>query len=474
MTPNFAIKSENLAPARRALAERVIEHALPAIARHLDAATEAWEADGRRMVRVWDLLEFSVALDGTDLRVSYLLDDAGVGRPVVHANLARPIGSFGWHFAFDPVLAQACRAVGMPVPALIGPTGNFMHRVLGLTFRRYMDWNRLRRSVLRALALDPLLASLVRRMFSSGRASIDDFNWVERHQRELSLVAIESPGLLPFLKFGERAEGQLIEHFDRLMAEAGMTPSARRKLERWGSEAFDTAMDFCVLEDWREVMARYANLLDRLQVECDPEVMFTELAMASGPHAPDWYLRALFNEVQSLEANYPDDDPYPVDFPETTRWIASNPPEPDENQKRAGWMWIVTQSRKYFAIEEARSAQPWAVPCGEIAIGRYSVTPIAGLAQLREEALAMRNCLETLEEDCRSGRLVVFRITKGDRRVACFTLCRVEHPTAFWQLSRIAGKANSPVAPEVTEVAMAVAGKLGRVQGFTTLSALPE
>jgi hypothetical protein len=463
MTPNFAIKSENLAPARRALAERAIVHALPAIVRHLDAATQAWEADGRRMVRVWDLLEFSVALDGTDLRVAYLMDDAGLGRAILHADLSRPIGSFGWHIVFDPVLAEACRAVGMPVAALTGATGIFMHRVLGLTFRRYVDWNRLRRSVLHALALDPLVSSLVRRTFTHACAAIDDFNWVERHQRELSLVAIESSGLLPFLQFGERGEGSLVEIFDRLMVEAGMTPSARRKLERWGDEAFATAMDSCLFEDWHAVMARYANLLDRLQVECDPGVMFTELAMATDGFAPDWYLRALWNEVQSFEANYPDDDPYPVDFPETTRWIASNPPEPDENQKRAGWMWIATQSKKHCAIEDAKAAQPWPVPCGEISIGRYSVSPIASLAQLREEALAMRNCLETLEEDCRSGRVVVFRIAEGDRRVASFTLCRVARPTAFWQLSRIAGKANSPVAPVVTEVAMAVAGTLGRM-----------
>lgn len=463
--PEFNVPlARPLDPARRLAAEKVIEHSFLAVAHHLSTPPEAWQDDGRRSVRLWDLLEFSVAQDGGDLRLEFLSRDPDMSGCLAHADLSQPIGGFAFPAALDPLLVSGCRAVGLSPRCLPGPTGDFMRRVLGRTFRPYVQWNRLRRSVLQALAPDPLLVSLTRRAFEGGRASLHSFNWVARHVRELSLLAVERPRLLPFLQLVEHAEGSPLANLDSALSASGMTASARRKLERWGFQPFSQATDFGTLEDRDTVIARYANLLDRLQVAREPTTMFTQLAMKGvRPDAPDWYLRALWDEVESLGDDI-DEENYPVDFEVTATWLAASPPEPDENQKQAGWPWIVERAWEHHLRTDSACAQPWAVPCDDLAIGRYVVKPLRDLASLREEALTMRNCLETLEAGCRAGKLAAFSVREGGRRVACLSIARITEPTPSWAVHQVAGKANAPAAKDIADVAMQVARRLNAVR----------
>jgi hypothetical protein len=452
---DFGCAGYTPASERWRVARRILEHAFPAVTHHLSTPPEGRSEGGRRSVRLWDLLEFSVADDGTDFRLEHLSRDPEISRCRESFDLTSPISPYACTTALDPVFAATCRELGLSPGMLPGPRGDLARTTIARTFRHYVDWNGLRRSVLRFLAPDPLVLSLAHRIFDGDNKSIDRFNWVARHVRELSLVGIERPKLLPFLRFASATNGSPIANFDRIMAEWGMTPSARRKLEQWRFTAFEVALENVVFDDCEHMLAWIANMLDRLKVvgEADPEFCYLAWSVEH-VNPPDWYLRALLMGVDSAGCEDYVGDRYP-EFLLTAQWIGSAPPEPDENQKRAGWPWIVARAREYDMQPHATARQPWRLQFDDLKVDEFDVVAIRDFDALREEGDAMRNCLARMVNVCRGGWLVVFSIRLRGERLANFTLSRVDdRPGAPWQLKEIAGMGNRPAGEEITQVAM--------------------
>src|SRR5687767_4993121 len=213
--PSFDVHKSDVPERRRAVVERVIEMAFPRVVEHLALAPETWEAEGRRGLWLWGMLEISAAADGTDLRLHYISDDPDAEGCAASANLTQPISRFGFSAAMSPILVAAARECGLHPKTLPGPTGMYIRRVFARTFNRCVEWNRLRRGVLGHLRLDPLVVSLARRVFDGGFARLASFNWVARHVRELALVAAEHPRLLPYLQLVSRVDGPPVETFER-------------------------------------------------------------------------------------------------------------------------------------------------------------------------------------------------------------------------------------------------------------------
>jgi hypothetical protein len=184
--------------------------------------------------------------------------------------------------------------------------------------------------------------------------------------------------------------------------------------------------------------------------ESPPEVFGAMAAAGLACSAPEWFLRALWKEADSLARAYPEDDPVPGDFEEALDWIRLRP-EVDANQQRAGWTWISCEVRRLRMDDERVDAAEWPVPCGARAIDGHAVVPLRSARDLREEGLAMRNCLATLALDCRDGRIAAFSIRRGGKRMASFTLVRVSGEGPRWKLEEIAGKANSAV-PNLADI----------------------
>jgi hypothetical protein len=451
----FAPRKGTIAEHRVEVATRVLERAHAEIACYLRWQAWCYDDGERRRVHLWGMVEVSVAGDGNDLQVRFLDSEPEAGRPLESADLTRPIGGYAFVFAFMPLLVRMSREGKLDPRALVGPTGDWMRDALRRAFRNLVDWRRLRRAVLAFLAPDPLIYALTRRVFEGSRAGIDDFNWVARHERELSLVALEHPRLLPFLQYTSGKEGALMPQLDRWLASAGLTPSARRKLERWGYGPFALVGEAEVFAEGVELIASYANLLDRLQVEDVPPEMFSRLAQVAKPSAPDWFHRALLAEVCRLSLDCPD-DPYPPAFEDARAWLASNPSAPDANQARAGWAWIEAQAGKFRLAKDKSSRNPWTVPCEAFETGAHRVVPICTLADLHEEARLLRNCLDTYGDHCAFGRVGVFSIRALDgRRLACFALKRVAAP-ALWEIIQVAGPANTEASAELVDIAEAV------------------
>ena len=451
--PSFDLPRGAIPDEHHPAVKRVIEVAFPRVVEHLALAPETWEAEGRRGVWLWGLLEISVTTDGTDLRLDYISEDPDAERCAATANLTQPIGRFAFPAAMSPLLVAAARECGLQPKALAGAAGQYIRRVFSRTFHRCVDWNRLRRDVLRHLGLDPLVVSLTRRTFDGGVARLESFNWVARHVRELALVAAEHPRLLPVLQLVSRLEGPPVDTFEQALREAGITPAARRKLERWGFDPFSMATGFCLREGAIETVARFANQLDRLGIHEPPHAMFVELAVRGGiDTAPDWFLRALHDEVALLAEET--DDPYPLDYELVAAWINSKPGLPDPHQQES-WPWIVEQAWRHRALTDAAARAPWPVPSDALSVAGYDVVPLRSALELRAEAEAMRNCLDTYEKDCRAGKVAIYSIRNGARRLADLALARVKEEDGSWKLMRVAGKRNREV-PEMAVVATAM------------------
>ncbi|HYC36295.1 MAG TPA: PcfJ domain-containing protein [Usitatibacter sp.] len=469
--PSFDVLKSDVPERRRAVVERVIEVAFPRVVEHLALPPETWEAEGRRGVWLWGVLEISAAADGTDLRLDYITDDPDADGCAATANLSQPINRFGFPAAMSPILVAAARECGLHPKTLSGPTGMYIRRVFARTFHRCVDWNRLRRGVLRQLRLDPLVVSLTHRTFHGGPERLETFNWVARHVRELALVAAEHPRLLPFLQLVSSVEGSPVEAFERAVREAGITPSARRKLERWGFEPFSQATGFCMMENCIETVARLANLLDRLEIHEPLHPMFGVLALRAGiDSTPDWFLRTLHKELVARDAEtfvapgvaaatMARGQIHEEDFDLVAIWLNTKQPLPDPQQQHS-WPWIVEQAWRHRALTDAAARAPWPVPSETLAIAGFQVVPLRCALDLRMEGEVMRNCLATYENECRAGRIAVYSIRKGERRFADIAVARVKGGGGFWQVMQVAGKRNREV-PEMAGVAMGVVRRLG-------------
>lgn len=435
---------------RKSQAAAALEVAADEIWLQLQGAPLLWRSKGRRHVALWNAVEWSVRDDGTDFRCRPIDASGEFFHPT--SDLFTPVSALRWPLAFSGALGRGCDAVGLRREVLPGPTGDWMRQALRRAFKAAVPWNDLRRAILHALALDPLTLTLHSRVFDGGHCALETFNWVNLHQRELALVAIERPKLLPFFSL-VRGEGAPLQALERRLREAGMSPAVRAWMEKVGFAAFQQATEYGFIEDWPLVITRYASLLARLRI-ASPEPVFTAAATTLGASVPDWFYRALQREVQRLvEEGVEEGDAWPADYEIVARWARTTAPEPDANQRRSGWAWMRARAIE-ARIDQATSArETWAVPCLAFQHEGLAVVPLESLDALRDEARAMRNCLENYAIDCLEGEALPFSIrTAAGERVACFMLVRVG-ALGRWEVEQVAGVFNMPASEEATAAA---------------------
>ncbi len=401
---------------------------------------------------LWDSVEWSVRDNGTDFRCRPTHRYGDFFYP--SADLRRPVSRNDWPLAFGAVLEDACRAQGLNPKVLPGPTGDWLRASLRRTFHGFVAWNELRRDLLRWLALDPLTLAIHRRIFEGSFAGIDTFDWVHRSRHPLSLVAIERPRMLPFLRYVQHEDGLPLQALEGTLREAGMTPKALAWMEKVGFPAFDPVDDFTVGADWRQRLVRHASRLERLRIE-SPSPIVNSIA---GERLPDWLFRSLQREVERLlDEGVDEEDAIPGDFEEVARWIRTTHPEPDANQRRAGWAWLQAQARRARIHAAGQALAPGPCAYGAFSHEGLSVVPLASVVELREEALAMDNCLESYSYDFVIGEMQPFSVREAGtgRRLACFVLVR-EGVLGHWAVMQVAGPSNG-AAPGLAVAAAGVA-----------------
>ena len=127
--------------------QRLMENTFARAHEHLTLGPEAWEAEGRRGLWLWGLINISATQQGADLRIDYLGRDSGDEITAATVNLSLPISLLGFLEAISPILAAEAKGCGLPPDTLEGTAGTFIRRVFARTFLQCVDWIRLRRAV---------------------------------------------------------------------------------------------------------------------------------------------------------------------------------------------------------------------------------------------------------------------------------------------------------------------------------------
>ena len=466
-----------LTPAQRKTGLAVLRDCLPEIAARLAKPVLGIAEADRREVRLWGSLTIHIAGDGRGLGAQYLETGAVTG-PALTLDLKRPLDANAWMACFVPAIAAVCSRHGLTKQNLGEPLRRWIGTSLELTFDEVLDLDALRKTVLDFLAPDPLARSLANRVFASS-PSAEAFNWVCGRASAIALCAVEHPGMLPFLRIvqDDKAMGAsadpLAALHQRLIAE-GLEPGAWKKLARWGFGAFEASGEAW----WKPIpLARFANLLHRLDVQASPPRQFVLHALHAAlywrePHDkldferhPRWFMRALLREAERA-TDAAETNALRQDLDGCLDWLIEECPEPDANQQHAGWPWILEQARAHRKARELELAAPWTVPAGEMAWARHRVVPIRCAAELVAEAEAMKNCLVGYEEACRAGDVAVFSIRERatGARIACFAAEQAVDGTT-WELIEVAGKMNAAVDEEIERIAHAMVVKLNGGKG---------
>ncbi|HET9578844.1 MAG TPA: hypothetical protein VFP44_13505 [Usitatibacter sp.] len=445
---------------REASARLAAEESLCEIADRLaHAAPVGLVEERRRCVRLWSIIEISISTQGSDLRARYLEPVREI--PALTVDLRHPLSTTAWIQAFAPVMRQAYERRGW-LNALGTPTDIWIRGVVRSSFRHCLDFSTLRRQALEFLRPDPLTLSLVKRLFPDPRIGPQPFNWAGMSREPLALVAIERPRLLPFLfplsSSGCPAPDDPVHEIERVYLDHGMEPRAFPKLERWGWDVFRCARGSAVFSDGPRVVVEVANALHRIGVTEQPpdifghlithglDVFWSEEGLRHIDEAlPDWFLHALYPACAS------DDDEDHINlqeqFIEACFWLRNAQPEPDANQRRAGWRWIVTQSERYARESAQEASKRWNVPFEDFTEGPYRIVALRDAAELVNEASAMSNCLAGYDEACASGSVAVLsiRLAATGERVACLSAeRRIDvHAKPYWKLDELKGPRNS-------------------------------
>lgn len=476
--PQFARRGEALKPRHLETGRIVLRDCVPEIVARLARPVLGFVEGGHRKVHLWGTVALEIGADGHGLAARYLEGPREAEGPSVTLDLKRPLGAEGWIACFVRPIAAVCDHHGLTKLDLDEPLRRWIGESLQLTFEGLVDLEALRKAAADFLAPDPLARSLANRIFGAPPFA-EAFNWVCGRAPALALCAVEQPAMLPFLRIAQdekamKAAADPIAALHELLLAKGMEPAAWKKLARWGFGAFE-AMG----EAWCKPVpiARFANLLHRLEVHEPPPRDFVLHALhavyyRAGPNAqlaferhPPWFLRALLREA-GRESEAGQTAALHQDLPGCLDWLIDARPKPDANQQRAGWAWILEQARAHRKKRSLALAAPWNVPVACMQWGAYRVVAIRCAAELAAEAEAMKNCLATYEEACRSGAIVVFSIRERSTgaRVACFAAERGDDGTS-WQLVEVAGKMNSPVDDDVERMGHAMVAKLNGGRG---------
>lgn len=467
-----------LVPSHLERGRTVLRDCVPEIVARLARPVLCFSDGGRRQVHLWGIVALEIGADGHGLAARYLEGPGAAEGPNVTLDLKRPLSADGWIACFVPAIAAVCTRQRLTKLDLHDELRHWIGESLQLTLEGLADLDGLRRMALDFLAPDPLARSLANRIFGAP-PSAEAFNWVCERVSALSLCAVEQPAMLPLLRILQddrtaKAAADPLPALHELLVAKGMEPAPWKKLPRWGFGAYEA-----LGEAWCKPVpiARFANLLHRLEVQGPPPREFVLHALhaayyRAGPNAqlvferhPPWFLRALLREAER-ESEAGRRKALPEDLPACLDWLIDTRPEPDANQQRAGWPWILEQARTHRKARSLALAAPWKVPVAGMEWGPYRVVAIRCAAELAAEAQAMKNCLETYEDACREGEVVVFSIRERSTgaRVACFA---AEHggDGAMWDLVEVAGKKNSVVDEEVERIGHAMVAKLNGGRG---------
>jgi hypothetical protein len=132
-------------------------------------------------------------------------------------------------------------------------------------------------------------------------------------------------------------------------------------------------------------------------------------------------------------------------------WMRDHSPRLDKNQWRAGWP-AISRVFESWAIEQPTQSD-WQSPIDRLRIGNYRVKALNSALELARDGQAMRTCVASYADQCRSGGYLVYSIfsLEESKRVATVGL---ELGSDGWELEQIKARFNASPSEEVHQVAV--------------------
>lgn len=167
---------------------------------------------------------------------------------------------------------------------------------------------------------------------------------------------------------------------------------------------------------------------------------------------PAWFRSAAIKAEQQK----PEDADFEREYEEALAWLNAVHPQPDKQQRHAGWPWIMRQSAQWAYEswkDSLRHEREWGTSV-ELYCDVEShllVQPLTSKVDLLDEGDAMDHCVGRFAYDdaCREGNTRLFSIRRGYSRVATTELrahARYDH---YWELWVVLGRFNQDVSDEI-------------------------
>lgn len=135
----------------------------------------------------------------------------------------------------------------------------------------------------------------------------------------------------------------------------------------------------------------------------------------------------------------------------------------DDARLKAGWDSLMRLRREWF-IDQARTlgAEEWPPVVRSMEWDAFSFASLFSANLLKEEGVAMRHCVGTYADRCRSEPLRIYSVSyrKTGARVA--TVSAKELSPGLWEIDQIKGPGNAAVDSRVWQAASILLDTLGR------------
>lgn len=314
--------------------------------------------------------------------------------------------------------------------------------------------------------LDPAILDLARRARDS-IISLATYNLIAAHRTLWEAMAAQTPHLMSLI--GHACRKNFIQ-FD---------PNALRSLKHFGKRHGLTEAGWkilCKLPAAHILILRQYPLVDCFRLashygeagQIPPaELMNTHIhyCMARGlplGAIPAWFDAAAIRECARQAATLTFTPPgfvrneYMIALDWLSHYIAAAG-EPDANQKKAGWQWIMRQSDAWHEAqleEQARrkviTNHQWHSLLKAYQDDGYEVVPLTCSTDLAIEGARMHHCVGSYDHYCRDGRSRIFSIRKDGKRLATAELVKND---GAWLLNQNRGPCNRQPSQQIMEVA---------------------
>lgn len=349
-------------------------------------------------------------------------------------------------------------------------------QVVSRYLHRQADVRAIEQKALAAMNLDPEVLRMARRIAGSKRGSGGLNTSMYDSFRGLLPALLEVERLEPVLTplawvtrhAWSKAKVPPLQYLRNELSKRGIGPEGWRRLRaarprpvwaHWnrhnirGPEGLlDFMADWARIHDGLPLNTRMPwplwDTLARTSVEAEDDCLIPPLAWPCRPAV----LRGALERWSAAKGPAARKAFIEGDWTRVVRWSAHYGGDVPAGRKTT-WLAVLTAATEDERLRRAKALSTemrWHSPIDAFTWGGIHVVPLTDPVALTDEALAMRHCADTFQEDCASGAayLFSFRDTRTGRRVATLALSRIDGEIEVDDLRRMANQ--SPTEREQT------------------------